>query len=418
MSGDEPGEGDGDGAGGDAPAAVVAPATPRPRWMIPTAAGAALVVLIVAVLAARPTPTTPAVAAAPGTTPPPVTAGSTSTTTEAPPPTETTTTIAEPPGTTTTTRKPHITPTGPPGPLTGAPVDKPGYERRPALVVKIDNYEPDARPQAGLSHADIVYEEKVEGPYSRFAAIFQGSDAEQVGPVRSARSTDVQIVGPLNKPLFAYSGANSTFLALLSISPLIDVGAGARPNAYWRGGDKVIPHNLYTSTANLFSGQLAVPPVPPWSFRTDDKAPAGSKPASGVAYQFGGGMTSVSWTWSTEEKGFVRTQNGSTHFDQDNWPVTTQNIVIQYVRYQGAEARDVFGNPIPEALLGGTGRGWLLTSGVAAPLTWSRFGLLDRTTYAGIDNQPLAFAPGRTWVILVPVEYPARIQFTDGTAAS
>lgn len=402
--------------GGDAAGSAPAPAPARPRWLIPAAASAAVLLVIVAAVAARPTPSTPA-AAAPGSTTTPVTAGTTTTTTE-PPTTEAPTTTPELPGTTTTTRKPHLAPTGPPGPLTGAPVDKPGYEKRPALVVKIDNYEPDARPQAGLSQADIVYEEKVEGPYSRFAAIFQGSDAEKVGPVRSARSTDVQIVGPLNKPLFAYSGANGTFLALLRITPLIDVGAGAKPNAYYRGGDKIIPHNLYTSTANLFAGQLATPPTPPWPFRTDNSAPAGSKPATGVAYQFGGGMTSVNWTWSPEEKGFVRTQNGATHFDQDNWPLITENIVIQYVRYQGAEARDVFGNPIPEALMGGTGRGWLLTSGVAAPLTWSRFGLTDPTAFTGVDNQPLKFAPGRTWVILVPLEYPARVQFADGTAAS
>ncbi len=371
---------------------------------------ATLGVLAAAVGCSSPTPAAtaappPATAApAPGTS-----EATTSTSTEPPPPTE--------PGTTPTTRKPRRAPTGPPGPLTGAPVDAPGYENRQALVVKIDNYDPDARPQAGLTLADVVYEEKVEGPVSRFAAIFQGSDADQIGPVRSARSTDVEIIGDLNRPLFAYSGANGGFLNLLSISPLADVGAGAKPGAYWRGGDKVMPHNLYTSTALLYAGTAGRAPSPLWPFRGASDPPGpGAQAATAVSYHFGGNVTAVTWRWDAAEKAWFRTQNGSIHFDLGNWPESVSNVVVMYVPYQNSASDDMFGHPIPEASLGGVGRGFVMTGGAAIPMTWSRLGLENPATYTGPDGQPIEFAPGRTWVALVPVEYRASVQLANGTA--
>ncbi len=381
---------------------------------VPLALGAIAVVATLGAAVGCSTPTSSAVAAPPPAAtaaPAPGTSEETSTTTtEAPPPpTE--------PGTTTTTRKPRRPPTGPPGPLTGAPVDLPGYENRQALVVKIDNYDPDARPQAGLTLADVVYEEKVEGPVSRFAAIFQGSDADQIGPVRSARSTDVEIIGDLNHPLFAYSGANGGFTNLLSISPLVDVGAGAKPGAYWRGGDKVMPHNLYTSTALLYAGTAGLAPKPLWPFRgaTDPPGP-GAQAASAVSYHFGGNVTAVTWRWDPAENAWFRTQNGTVHYDLGNWPESVSNVVVMYVPYQNSISDDMFGHPIPEASLGGEGRGFVMTGGAAIPMNWSRLGLENPATYTGPDGQPIRFAPGRTWVALIPVEYRANVQLANGTA--
>jgi hypothetical protein len=371
------------------------------------ASAAALLVILVAVAVSRSQPQPDPIVAAPPPASPSTTVATIATTTSE----STTTTI----GTTTTTRAPRNAHTGPPGPLTGAPVERAGYDQRPALVVKIDNYDPDARPQAGITAADVVYEEKVEGPYSRFAAVFQGTDAQVVGPVRSARSTDVAIVGPLNTPLFAYSGANGGFLQLLAMSPLIDVGA-ARNGSYYRGGDKAMPHNLYTSTAGLYGGRMGGAPAPLFPFRGAKEAPGpGARAAMRASYHFGGGVTAVSWVWDPEEGGWVRTQNGSLHLDTGNWPITVDNVVIEYVPYAASSSQDLYGNPIPEAQMHGEGRGWVLTGGAAIPVTWSKFALETRTDYYGPDGQPVRFAPGRTWVALVPVEVGASIAFADGT---
>src|SRR5438552_8624397 len=121
------------------------------------------------------------------------------------------------PTTASTTAGPPPALPGGVGPLTGLAAD-PAVVRRPALVVKIDNA-PKARPQAGLNQADIVVEEGVEGGITRFATIFHSGDADPVGPVRSARTSDIFIASALNHPLFAYSGTNADFEKLLDKAP-------------------------------------------------------------------------------------------------------------------------------------------------------------------------------------------------------
>jgi hypothetical protein len=314
---------------------------------------------------------------------------------------------SEPPstvGTTTTTRKPRRPGTGPPGPLTAQAVDYPGYERRGALVVKIDNLDSAARPQSGITLADVVYEERVEGNITRFAAVFHGSDSEAVGPIRSGRSTDLGIVGPLQRPLFAFSGANGSFLDLLRAGPLTDIGADVRPGAYYRAPDRGMPHNLFSSTATLYAQAGAAAPTSLWPFRPPNTLPVGARPVVGASMQFGGGFTNVVYRWDPVEGGgaFVREQNGRVHYDTDNWPVAPQNVVIQPVDYVDSGVPDGSGNQIPEGRLVGQGSGWLLTGGAVVPIRWERPSLTQPTQYFGPDGQLVPFAPGKTWIELVP----------------
>jgi hypothetical protein len=280
------------------------------------------------------------------------------------------------------------------------PVEAPGAEQRAALIVKIDNYDPNARPQAGLTRADVVYEEKVEGPLSRFAAVFH-STSGNVGPVRSARSTDISLATPLNRPLFSYSGANGSFLGQVRQAPLVDVGAGMR-SGYWRDGSRPAPHNLFTATGSLWSGTAATPPPALWPFRAADTAPTGGRPANEAAYHFGGWVTSVRWVWDPATGTYLRWQNGTPHVDADWCQVGVSNVVVQLVDYVDSGVNDSAGGNIPEAALIGAGEAWVLTGGQALPATWRRDVPEAVTSYVGPDGQPVGFAPGRTWVALVP----------------
>lgn len=326
------------------------------------------------------------------------TTGRATTTTSTTAPTTTASTVPPPPEC-----DPVPPGTGPVGPLTGAPVERPGAEQRPALMVKIDNYEPSARPQAGLTRADVVFEEKVEGPLSRFAAVFQSTSSE-VGPVRSARSTDVSLAAMFGRPLFAYSGANGAFQALVSQAPLVDVGAGMRSGAYWRAWDRPVPYNLWASTDALWSGAAAVPPQPLWGFRAAGTAPAGGQAISRASYHFGGWVVNVRWEWDPATQTFGRWQNETPHVDADHCQVRVENVIIQLVPYVDSGARDVLGGVVPEAALGGTGQAWVLTGGRAVPATWVRFAPETPTDFRGADGQPVLLSPGRTWVALVPVD--------------
>src|SRR4051812_681784 len=131
----------------------------------------------------------------------------------------------------------------PVSPLTGVAGD-PATITRPALVVKIDNAA-DAHPQSGINQADVVYEELVENSSTRLMAIFQSTDAAPIGPVRSARPTDVLLFTPLNHPLFAWSGANTWVRDMIENANIVDVGNTPAVDQYYRDGSRVAPHNLF-----------------------------------------------------------------------------------------------------------------------------------------------------------------------------
>src|SRR5207237_3959294 len=141
-------------------------------------------------------------------------------------------TAARPPAPRTAQPALPAPPTTAAAPLTGLPMDI-VRARRPVLVVKIDNA-PKARPQIGLNQADVVFEEGVEGGITRFAALFHSEMSKPVGPVRSARSTDIKIVSALHHPLFAYSGANALFKQYVHDAPLVDVGVDNYADRYHR----------------------------------------------------------------------------------------------------------------------------------------------------------------------------------------
>ena len=96
---------------------------------------------------------------------------------------------------------------GPRHPLTGLPALE-GVIPRPALTVKIGNNDSNSLPHEGLSEADVVYETLIEAGKTRFLGIYQSSLPERIAPVRSARSTDISLIGNLSNPHFAYWGSN------------------------------------------------------------------------------------------------------------------------------------------------------------------------------------------------------------------
>jgi hypothetical protein len=154
----------------------------------------------------------------------------------------------EPTTTTTTTTIPL-----PVWPLTGLPDAKAGGPPHPAIVVKMDN-SPDARPQTGINEADIVYEVLVEG-ITRYALVFHSNLVDPVGPVRSARSSDINLVANLSTPLFSWSGANGGVIGEVALAArkgiLIDASYDAAEPAYFRSSERRAPHNLYVHLPQL-----------------------------------------------------------------------------------------------------------------------------------------------------------------------
>jgi hypothetical protein len=298
-------------------------------------------------------------------------------------------------------------------PLLGIAADDGEAAVRPAVVVKIDN-DPNARPQSGLNQADLVYEIEVEG-ITRFAAVFQSTDVDQVGPVRSARSSDIDLIAALKTPYYAWSGANPTVTGEVNGAAangwLIDVGHDALPAEFWRDNSRYAPFNLYSSTTGL---RAAAPggagaPRPIFGYRSADEGlPESDFGASGVAlaYHGDGRITNVEFAWDPELEGWARFQDDLyhddgflAHEDLAGEQIAPENVVILMVEYGVSAA-----GGSPQALSVGTGPAIVLTGeSRAVEGTWSRSANTEPFTLTSEEGDEIRLTPGRTWVLLPQV---------------
>jgi len=302
----------------------------------------------------------------------------------------------------TTTTEP---PAGPVAPLTGLRVADPTVPGRPVVAVKVDNLDApreSALPQSGLAQADVVYEEIVEGNITRLVGLFQSRIPGEVGPVRSARTTDVHLLPQLGRVLLAWSGGNGGVVAAVHSSPaLIDVGFDAATPAYHRDRSRKAPHNLYVDPNVLLARAPAdlAPPPSLFAYRSPGQAqPSTSEPAAGVDLTWGGGLASspVAWRWDGGSKLYVRSQNGRPQSDADGTRYSAANVVVMVTPY-GASAAD---SRSPEALTVGSGELFVYTQAGVIPGTWSRASEDQPAVLTDTDGQPILLTPGQTWVEL------------------
>ncbi|MEM9132919.1 MAG: DUF4214 domain-containing protein [Actinomycetota bacterium] len=284
---------------------------------------------------------------------------------------------------------PHV------NPLTGVPTRT--FPLRPALAVKIDNVDA-ARPQSNIEHADVIYEEMVEGNLTRLVAMFHSTLPATVGPVRSIRTTDIDILDQLNTPLLAASGANSGVLAAVAGADLVNVNALVVGGAYYRDGSRRAPHNLYADTHALYLGAPSQGGVPTalFDYRRPHTTPTGGVAATGVSVAFG--RADIDFTWSPTAKGWVRSQNGSTHTTAAGRALAPANVVVLEVPY-GVSAADANS---PEAHTVGTGTAHVFTAGRRVTGTWTRGDSSDPIRILDANGDDIALTRGQTFVELAP----------------
>lgn len=303
--------------------------------------------------------------------------------------TESTTTTIE---TTTTTTIPI-----PVMPLTGLPVTDEAAAIRPAIVAKIDNH-PGARPQNGLNNADIVFEENVE-KWTRFAVVFHTNGSDPVGPLRSGRTQDIDLLTSLNKPLLLWSGGNASVTNAINNSELVNMSASAADNGggFYRSTDKKAPHNLFSKTTNIWAldaGRGGTPP-PQFVYRATD-APASGSDVAGLKLTMDGSMRAA-WQWDPTSALFLRFHDAKVHSDAAGNQVAFENVVVIVCEYKTSPA-----DPnSPEAQTVGSGVAWVLSAGKAIEGTWSRADNHSPWTLTDSSGSGIGLTPGRTWVELI-----------------
>jgi hypothetical protein len=287
-------------------------------------------------------------------------------------------------------------------PLTGEPANA-AVRNRPALVVKIDNNQDKSYPQFGIAAADIVVCEGVEGGITRLMAIFHSQDADTVGPIRSARSSDLHLAEPLGKPLFAYSGTNGNFQDLINRSPLIDLSPNKLPGAYRRDGSRPAPYNLFSGTPTFYAAApaSATAPKPLFQF-AGATATAEGTPVTKLDLHWKmpdrPTSTAVNWTFAAGKGS--RTQQGKATNDASGAAISPRNVVVLFVEYPDSGERDQSKSIVPEAKLQGTGEAWVIRDGMITRGLWSKPGDESPIALTDAKGKSIDLLPGKTWVEL------------------
>ncbi|MDG2351249.1 MAG: DUF3048 domain-containing protein [Acidimicrobiales bacterium] len=286
---------------------------------------------------------------------------------------------------------------GPRHPLTGLPALD-GIVPRPALTVKIGNNDTNSLPHEGLEEADIVYEALIEAGKTRFLGVFQSSLPERIAPVRSARSTDISLIGNLSNPHFAYWGSNEgvgaeveeaersgTFVK--QSAEINSLGAFSRDSS--RGNP---PYDGVLDPSYLIGDIPGSAPAAIFDYGT---LPISAVPTLGLRWETGGRI--VEYLWDEQSSNWKRFQDNAALLDSNGIQLNSENVLLLYVDYYRSNA-----DPnSPQAQSTGSGDGWLLRNGKIVGITWDRqFEVSKWSFYDDDSGEVVKLDYGRTWVAL------------------
>lgn len=282
--------------------------------------------------------------------------------------------------------------------LTGEPIEA-GSLSRPSLGAKIDNH-PSARPQVGLDEADIVFEELVEGGITRYVAVWHSVLPAEIGPVRSVRPMDPEIVSPFGG-VFAYSGGQVRFIQAMQEAPVYNAihGQPDTEETFYRTSAKVAPHNVLVKAPELINEHLDLP-APQAQFDYSDSVETATAVAAGEAMtsvnaRFSG-FSSPTWEWDSTQGAFLRFQtNGAADSAASGNQISATNVVILNVGIDVIE-------DIPTTRLVSQGTGWVFTGGSYIEINWIKGTPESPVSLSTTAGEPVLLGQGNTWVELVP----------------
>lgn len=274
---------------------------------------------------------------------------------------------------------------------------------RPAMTVKIENSAA-ARPQTGLQEADVVWEEMVEGGITRFGAVYHSQLPETFGPVRSVRPMDPAIAAPYGG-LMVFSGGQAPFVNALRDAGLQLFSHDLGSPGFSRSAERYAPHNLVGAPevflANADGDHEESPPEQFTFAETADEATAVTDGEQAGTIRCSFPSATPSWTWDSEEEVWLRSEDGVDAVTVDSGRLTAVNVVVLRVEIVTTSFVDPSGTSVPETKLTGNGDAIVAAGGRSVACTWHKEGEADPLELT-LDDEPVALAPGNTWVELVP----------------
>jgi hypothetical protein len=271
-------------------------------------------------------------------------------------------------------------------PLTGGRVSD-----QEVIAVKVENIAA-ARPQVGLNAADIIFATEVEGAQTRLIAIYHTSFPTRLGPVRSARSTDVQLLPMFGKPGLVYSGANSRVQRKIDRASIVPIYRETRDRR------RVAPHNVFVNLSAIARSEKAGRAEPiGWTFAARDDRVDQAKEAPSVKSRVGNDRFGFAYAGGT----YTVRWNGRTYADGDTGTtLKVDNVVVLGVHNHPDGNTDVLGSASVQSDTVGKGKVTLYRDGRKLTGTWSRESETGPMTFAMEPGEPLNLKPGSTWVSL------------------
>jgi hypothetical protein len=279
-----------------------------------------------------------------------------------------------------------------------------------SIAAKIDNH-PDARPQVGLERTDLLFEELVEGGLTRYVAVWQSDIPDLLGPVRSIRPMDPNIISPLGG-IVCYSGGQERFVALMRKTPVYNAihGQSDTASTFFRTPTKKAPHNVLVKAKELLAQHASIPaPAQQFAFALDlpsSTAAKDGKPTAVINYKFSTIM-SGSWTWDAAAKAFLRAQAGVADNDSAGAQLKATNVVVMRVPVSNDQN-------VPRTEMLGGGEAWVSSGASTVHARWEKASATDPIRLVDDSGVTIRLAPGNSWIELVPLA--GAVEFVPPTA--
>lgn len=292
-------------------------------------------------------------------------------------------------------------PVPPPAALPAAPTVDPLTGGRPnsapVIAVKIDNTYFGVR-QFGVAEADVVFVEQVEGGLTRLIAVFHSTLPDEVGPVRSVRSTDAQLLPVFGRPALVFAGGADGPMAALRATRIVDTSA--LTGAYFRSPLAHGTYNLHADLTKIAATATGLSPAQSLGLHFAATSPlvAAGRPVSTVHLV----MQAAGVDFSYRNHRFVRTRGGADVLDYRGQTQEADNVLVQNVVDAPDGTVDSIGSPSYLSRTVGSGTVTLFRDGHAISGTWKRAAVTDPFSYTDATGSPLPFEPGKTWIALAP----------------
>ncbi len=291
-------------------------------------------------------------------------------------------------------------PTTEPSKLTGVtvPIE---VNKRPVTSVQIEN-SPDARPQAGLKDAGVVFEAIAEGGITRFNVNYQEAQPDYIGPVRSIRPYYIDLFLPFDAAI-VHAGGSAEGLAKIRDLGVKDIDHGANGGTFQRASDRFAPHNLYTSMAALdaASQQRGYTTSNFTGYPRKKEKPGQPITAKTIDIAISSVLFNVHYDYDPPSNSYLRSMGGAAHTDHRSGAQLQPKVVVALVMgYSKNGIYSVYQTT-------GSGEMFVFQDGQLQKGTWTKAGAKDQFVFTDAAGKKLEFNPGQTWVTLI--DSPAKV---------